>query len=140
MFLFLHNGWHWYSFSVDTQKNRISNCGGLVIWKISVQCKFRKKVSHFSIVFIMVDANIPFLSTETQIWGGSVKWKISVWCIFMKWQPFFLIFFQNRQHWYSVSISTQKPETKTLGGGGQKFKFFLYDAYLWNGSHFFIFS
>ena len=49
--------------------------------------------SHFSIFFIMADANILFLlavvKPETKTLEGLVIWNFSVWHIFTKWQPFF---------------------------------------------------
>ena len=42
IFQFFHNGQHWYSISVDTQKTGDSNFGGSVIWNFSVQLIFMK--------------------------------------------------------------------------------------------------
>ena len=96
IFQFFHNGWCWYSVSVDTRKTGDPNFGGgSVIWKFSIQLIFMKWWPFFNF-FIMGDTDIPFLSTlrklETQILRRSVIWNFSVWLISTKWWPFFIFF------------------------------------------------
>ena len=59
IFQFFHNGQHWYSISVDTQKTRHPNFGegGLVIWNFSVWLILTKWQPFFNF-FIMADADI----------------------------------------------------------------------------------
>ena len=139
-FQFFHNGWHWYSISVNTWKTGDSNFGGLVIWHFSVSSLFTKWQIFFNF-FVMANADILFLLTlvrlETQTLEGSVIWNFSVQCIFTKWWPFINFFIMTNTH-ISFLLTLRKLETQT--GASQLFEFFLYNAYLWNGGHFSIFS
>ena len=91
---FFHNGWCWYSVSINTWKTGDPNFGGSVIWNFSVR-SILKKLQPFFNFFIMADADIPFPLTlgkpETQTWGVS-NLKFFHMINIKKWQPFFNFF------------------------------------------------
>ena len=63
IFQFFHNGQHWYSISIDTQKTRDPKfVGGWVIWNFSLRSILTKWQPFFNF-FIMADTDILFPST-----------------------------------------------------------------------------
>ena len=113
IFQFFHNGWCWYSISVDTQKTRDPNFGGSVIWNFFAPLTLTKWEPFF-IFFIMANSDILFPLTlgklETQTLGGLVIWNFSVPLILMKWEPFFNFFIMTNTD-ILFPLTLGKPET-----------------------------
>ena len=67
IFQFFHNGWCWYSISIDTQKTRDPNFGGSVIWNFSIWSILMKWQPFFNF-FIMTKADIPLTLGKLEMW------------------------------------------------------------------------
>ena len=80
-------------------------------------------------------------------WGGSVIWKFSIWSILTKMAGIFH-FFHNGQHWYSISVDTQKNGDPNFGGVSNLKFFRMIDInkmvailnFFHNGQHWYSFS
>ena len=120
IFQFFHNGRHWYSISIDTQKTGETNFGGLVIWNFSIRLILTKWEPFFNF-FIMAQTDIPFLLTprkpETQTLGGICNLKFFHTIDINEMRAIFQ-FFHNGWCWYSVSVNTQKTRDPNFGGVG----------------------
>ena len=96
IFQFFHNGWCWYSLSVDTQKTGDPNFGGGGNWKFFCMIDSKEMAAIFQFFHngwhwysLSVDTR---KSRDPNFGGGSVIEYFSMQSILKKWQPFFNFF------------------------------------------------
>ena len=94
IFQFFHNGRHWYSVSVNTQKSGDPNFGG--ISNLNFFCTININEMRAIFQFFHNGQHWYSVSINTQKtrdpnFGGLVIWNFSVWSILMKWEPFFIM-------------------------------------------------
>ena len=122
IFQLFHNGWHWYSVSINTRKTRDPNFGGEeVIWNFSIRLILTKWQPFFNF-FIMANTDILFPLTGDPNFGG--VGNLTFFCtINIKEMATIFQFFHNGRHWYSISVDTWKTGDQNFGGVGN-LKFF----------------
>ena len=110
IFQFFHNGWCWYSISVNTQKTRDPNIWGVSNLKffhmIDIN-KIRGIFQFFHNGWHWYSISIDTRKTGDPNFGrGSVIWNFSIQSILTKWKPFFNCF---------IMADTDIPFPLTLG-------------------------
>ena len=121
-FNFCHNGRHWYSVSIDTQKTGNPNSweGGLVIWNFSIWLMIDIKEMAAIFQFFHNGRCGYSISVDTQKtrdpnFGRFIIWNFSIRLILKKWQPFFNFFIMvNPDILFPLTLG--KLETQTWGG------------------------
>ena len=140
-FWFCHNGWHWYSISVDTQKTRNPSFfgGGVSNLKIIHMIDIYKMAAIF--LFFHNGWHWYSISIDTRKTGDPNFGGVSNLKSFHRIEIFkrvaILQFFHNGWHyWYSISVNILKTWDPKFGGGESViWNFFVQ----WNDSHFFYF-
>ena len=111
IFQFFHNGQHWYSISVDTQKTGVPNFGGVSNWKFFCMIDIKEMAAIFQ--FFHNGWHWYSVSVNTRKTGDPNFWGVSTWKFFcmidIKEMAAIFQFFHNGRCWYSA---LRNPETK----------------------------